>query len=131
MAPARPRSRVDHRDAFRTIFCLGCSVRATVDDAAGVSRAPGERASTQFNHAPRQPQVTLRTCGRIVYYETADEAAAAIARFRAASADAQKAMISKELKCCKCGRLFRGRSRKAVKERLKAHEETCTPASTL
>jgi hypothetical protein len=40
-------------------------------------------------------------------------------------------MISKQLKCCKCGRPFRGRSRNAVKERLKAHEKTCTPASTL
>ena len=102
---------------------------ATVDDAAGVSRAPGERASTQFNHAPRQPQVTLRTCGRIVYYETADEAAAAIARFRAASAEEQKAMVSPVLKCCKCGRPFPSgkgqRARNAAMDRLEDHEETC------
>mmetsp|Transcript_6396 Transcript_6396/g.21046 ORF Transcript_6396/g.21046 Transcript_6396/m.21046 type:complete len:416 (+) Transcript_6396:61-1308(+) len=109
----------------------GVKERAPPTLPAGVVKIEDGKFSTQFNHAPRQPQVTLRTCGRIVYYETAEEAAAAIARFRAASADAQKAMISNQLKCCKCGRPFRGRSRKVVKERLKAHEKTCTPASTL
>jgi len=53
----------------------------------------------------------LRSFGRIIIYDTADEAAAAIARFSAASADAQNLkanrMVSPQLRCCKCGTKFR------------------------
>jgi hypothetical protein len=106
----------------------GVKERAPPTLPAGVACEDG-KFWTCFLHA--KGRVSLRAFGSIIYFETAEEAAAAIARFRAASADAQKAMISNQLKCCKCGRPFRGRSRNAVKERLKAHEKTCTPASTL
>lgn len=82
--------------------------------------------------------VSLRAFGRVVQYETAEEAAAAFARFRASPADAQTKMISKVLKCAKCGQGFstRGkgqRARQLAEKRVEAHEETCTvcPAPTL
>ena len=106
----------------------GVKERAPRTLPAGVACKDG-KFWTFFQHA--KGQVSLSAFGSLIYFETAEEAAAAIARFRAASAEEQKAMISKQLKCCKCGQPFRGRSRNAVKERLKAHEKTCTPASTL
>ena len=102
---------------------------------AGVVREDG-KFRTNFRHG--SGKVSLRACGRIIYFDTAEAAAAAIARFRAASAEEQKAMANPLLKCSKCGAQFRvtrkGRSKRhEAEERLKAHEETCTvsPAPTL
>ena len=101
--------------------------------SAGVKKGEDGKFWAHFTHA--SGKVSLRACGRIIYFETAEEAATAIARFRAASAEDQKAMVSPQLKCCKCGAKFRagkGRSKRhEAEERLKAHEKTCTPASTL
>ena len=112
----------------------GVKERAPPTLPEGVKKCRGEdgKFCTQFRHASRE--VSLRAFGRPIYFGTAEEAAAAIARFRAAPADAQTEMISTQLKCCKCGHLFRGRtSRTAAVKRLEAHEKTCTvsPAPTL
>ena len=109
----------------------GVKERAPRTLPAGVEKYEDGKFSTKFWHtAGKHParEVSLRTCGRLDYYETAEAAAAAIAQFRAASADAQTEMISTQLKCCKCGQLFRpGKARgKARFSRLEDHEKTCT-----
>ncbi|KAH8053156.1 hypothetical protein JL722_9823 [Aureococcus anophagefferens] len=102
----------------------------------GVAKREDGKFSTYFRHA--SGQVSLRSFGRVVHYDTAEEAAAALAEFRAASAEDQKAMVSAQLKCCKCGKKFKAirkgqRARAQAKERLEDHEGTCTvcPAPTL
>ena len=102
---------------------------------AGVVKREEGKFFTSFRHASRE--VSLRSFGRPIYFGTAEEAAAAMARFRAASAEEQKAMVSPVLKCSKCGTKFpagKGASkRRAAMDRLKDHEETCMvcPAPTL
>ena len=103
---------------------------------AGVVKREDGKLWTYFKHA--SGYVSLRAFGRIIHFDTAEEAAAAIARFRAASAEEQKAMASSQLKCSKCGAKFRvtrkGKSaRQQVVDRLEDHEETCVvcPAPTL
>ena len=102
-------------------------------------KAHGERTyfGTKFRFGSLGA-VSLRAFGRVVQYETAEEAAAALARFRASPADAQTKMICKSLKCAKCGQGFttRGKgqlARAKAEKRVEAHEETCTvcPAPTL
>jgi hypothetical protein len=108
----------------------------------GVRKEPhGDHAGsfcTHFLFGSSREDVSLRSFGRTIFYETAEEAAAALARFRAAPDQAKTAMISSALKCCKCGLGFRGRgkgshARKQAMKRVEAHEETCTvcPAPTL
>ena len=93
--------------------------------SAGVKKGEDGKFWAHFTHA--SGKVSLRACGRIIYFETAEEAATAIARFRAASAEEQTEMISSQLKCCKCGQLFRpGKAKgKARLARLEDHEKTC------
>jgi len=109
----------------------GIKERAPPTLPEGVAKREDGKFWTIFRHA--SGQVSLRAFGRTIFYDTAEEAAAAIARFRAAPVDAQTAMISNQLKCCKCGRTFRpGKAKgKARLARLEAHEETCAPAPTL
>ena len=92
---------------------------------AGVAKCEDGKFWTNFRYA--SGLVSLRACGRIIYFETAEEAATAIARFRAASEEEQTEMISNQLKCCKCGQLFRpGKAKgKARLARLEDHEKTC------
>jgi hypothetical protein len=94
---------------------------------AGVAKCEDGKFWTNFRYA--SGLVSLRACGRIIYFDTAEEAAAAMARFRAASAEDQKAMVSPVLKCSKCGTKFRAgkgaSKRRAAMDRLKDHEKKC------
>ncbi|KAK7248685.1 vacuolar protein sorting-associated protein 41 [Aureococcus anophagefferens] len=103
----------------------GVKERAPRTLPAGVAKCENGKFCTNFHYA--SGSVALRACGRIIYFETAEAAAAAMARFRAASAEEQKAMLSPQLKCCKCGQLFRpGKAKgKARLARLEDHEKTC------
>ncbi|KAH8061325.1 hypothetical protein JL720_13435 [Aureococcus anophagefferens] len=102
----------------------GVKERAPRTLPAGVAKCENGKFCTNFHYA--SGSVALRACGRIIYFETAEAAAAAMARFRAASAEEQKAMLSPQLKCCKCGQLFRPKAKgKARLARLEDHEKTC------
>jgi hypothetical protein len=105
----------------------GMTERAPRTLPAGVAKEGDGKFWTSFRHASGCG--SLRAFGQIIYFETAEEAAAAMARFRAASAEDQKAMVSPVLKCCKCGRPFPSRkgapARNAAKERLEDHEKKC------
>ncbi|KAH8056622.1 hypothetical protein JL722_7461 [Aureococcus anophagefferens] len=101
----------------------GVKERAPRTLPAGVAKCENGKFCTNFHYA--SGSVALRACGRIIYFETAEAAAAAMARFRAASAEEQKAMLSPQLKCCKCGQLFRPKAKgKARLARLEDHEKT-------